>query len=161
MAETLRDLRERLRRRMDELRPLVEEHDQLQRAARALGVTAPDDDAPAPKPRSSSPKGAKAAKGRRAPRGANRAAILRIVEERPGVSVGEIAAATGIAKPQVYNVTRAALAAGDVEQVDLGGGRKGFKASSGDTPAAGSGGRSLDEGAEGIEEPDEETPVGG
>jgi len=37
----------------------------------------------------------------RAPRGANQEAILAIVEERPGVSVAEIASVTKIAKPTV------------------------------------------------------------
>jgi len=37
----------------------------------------------------------------RVPRGANQEAILAIVEERPGVSVAEIAAVTKIAKPTV------------------------------------------------------------
>ncbi len=37
----------------------------------------------------------------RAPRGANQAAILAVVEERPGVSVAEIASVTKIAKPTV------------------------------------------------------------
>lgn len=37
----------------------------------------------------------------RAPRGANQSAILAIVEERPGVSVAEIASVTKIAKPTV------------------------------------------------------------
>lgn len=37
----------------------------------------------------------------RAPRGPNQEAILAIVEERPGVSVAEIAAVTKIAKPTV------------------------------------------------------------
>jgi hypothetical protein len=37
----------------------------------------------------------------RAPRGANQSAILAVVEERPGVSVAEIASVTKIAKPTV------------------------------------------------------------
>lgn len=37
----------------------------------------------------------------RAPRGANQEAILAVVEERPGVSVAEIAAVTKIPKPTV------------------------------------------------------------
>lgn len=37
----------------------------------------------------------------RAPRGANQSAILTVVEERPGVSVAEIASVTKIAKPTV------------------------------------------------------------
>jgi MarR family len=39
--------------------------------------------------------------GERAPRGANQSAILAVVEERPGVSVAEIASVTKIAKPTV------------------------------------------------------------
>lgn len=39
---------------------------------------------------------------KRAPRGANRAAVLRVLGERPGVSAAELAAATGIKKPVVY-----------------------------------------------------------
>jgi len=42
-----------------------------------------------------------AEEGDRAPRGANQAAILAIVEERPGVSVAEIASVTKIPKPTV------------------------------------------------------------
>lgn len=42
-----------------------------------------------------------AQEGARAPRGANQDAILAIVEERPGVSVAEIASVTKIAKPTV------------------------------------------------------------
>ena len=37
----------------------------------------------------------------RAPRGVNQSAILAVVEERPGVSVAEIASVTKIAKPTV------------------------------------------------------------
>jgi len=37
----------------------------------------------------------------RAPRGANQDAILAVIEERPGVSVAEIASVTKIAKPTV------------------------------------------------------------
>jgi Winged helix-turn-helix DNA-binding len=37
----------------------------------------------------------------RAPRGANQSAIIAVVEERPGVSVAEIASVTKIAKPTV------------------------------------------------------------
>lgn len=45
--------------------------------------------------------GARENEDERAPRGANQSAILAIVEERPGVSVAEIASVTKIAKPTV------------------------------------------------------------
>ena len=41
-------------------------------------------------------------KSRRAPRGANREAILSVVRERPGVSAAEVASITRIAKPTVH-----------------------------------------------------------
>ncbi|HEY4279240.1 MAG TPA: winged helix-turn-helix transcriptional regulator [Conexibacter sp.] len=66
-------------------------------------ATAP---APAPRRRRGRPAGSRRAasadgEGGRAPRGANRDAILQLVEERPGVSVAEIASVTKIAKPTV------------------------------------------------------------
>ncbi len=92
---------------------------------------------------------------------------MATIDERPGVTVGEIAAVTGIAKPLIYNVTRTALGKGEIEPVDLGGGRKGFKTAADATtePAGPSAGRasgtSLVEATEGIEDPDEPAPVGG
>lgn len=51
--------------------------------------------------RSRPPREEKADEGARAPRGANQEAIIAIVEERPGVSVAEIASVTKIPKPTV------------------------------------------------------------
>jgi Winged helix-turn-helix DNA-binding len=111
-------LKREIEARLAELRPAVEEVAQLEAARRALlderaaerrarpsaprerqrfsignGDAAPDrvDDERAEREQS----------GGRAPRGANRDAILALVEERPGVSVAEIAAVTKIAKPTV------------------------------------------------------------
>jgi hypothetical protein len=54
--------------------------------------------APAARPQ---PAGGDDAANGRAPRGANQDAILKVVEERPGVSVAEIASVTKIPKPTV------------------------------------------------------------
>jgi len=64
-------------------------------ASQQINGTAPRDRAP-----NGNGSEAEVANGR-APRGANQDAILAIVEERPGVSVAEIAAVTKIAKPTV------------------------------------------------------------
>ncbi|MDO8213752.1 winged helix-turn-helix domain-containing protein [Conexibacter sp. CPCC 206217] len=127
-------LKQEIEARLAELRPLVEEIEQLEAAKAALLARAELPAAPlrrraaarngaAPAAPSSSPspapaaaaaparrrraaraapaRRAEAADGDRAPRGANRDAILQLVEERPGVSVAEIASVTKIAKPTV------------------------------------------------------------
>ena len=71
-------------------------------------------------------KPAKAA-AKRAPRGANKAAVYEAVRNMPGASPGEIAAAAKVAKPQVFNVLRAGVEKAELAPVDLGGGRKGYR----------------------------------
>ena len=113
--------------RLAELRPIVAEAERLEAAKEALLAEAAANGAPARRtggPRAangfreelrngaaSTPlavaRGASVRNGaadesdERAPRGANQSAILAIVEERPGVSVAEIASVTKIAKPTV------------------------------------------------------------
>jgi len=80
--------------RLDQLRPVVSEHDRLAAALSALS----DVEGPAPKPpastlsdtrrrradKSETPTSARPRQ--RAPRGANRKAVLRAVRERPGAT---------------------------------------------------------------------------
>ncbi|MDO8189186.1 winged helix-turn-helix domain-containing protein [Conexibacter sp. JD483] len=108
-------LKQEIEARLAELRPLIAEIEQLEAAKAALLArgelpAAPVAAAPARRraarraPRATEPALAPAAakgEGERAPRGANRDAILALVEERPGVSVAEIASVTKIAKPTV------------------------------------------------------------
>ena len=160
MAKSLDDVKSEVRERLNELRPLVEEYRELERAAQALGLTA----GPGDQPSTGAPRRARTR--RRARRGDNKQAVFGVIGERPGVTVGEIAQVTKIGKPLIYGVTRNGIARGELQAVDLGGGRKGFKlADTGDgAPAdqAGSdGGKSLEDGTEGIEDPDTPAPVGG
>jgi winged helix-turn-helix DNA-binding protein len=111
-------LKREIEARLSELRPAVEEVAQLEAARRALLA----EHGPEPRERPSAPRTRHSSfasvngeapaprrddergggeGGGRAPRGANREAILALVEERPGVSVAEIAAVTKIAKPTV------------------------------------------------------------
>lgn len=105
MADLVGQIQRDIEKRLAELRPLIEEKEQLEAVLAALtnGTTA----AAAPRARGGAARAAGRApyaggKSRRAPRGANREAILNVVRERPGVSAAEVAAITRIAKPTVH-----------------------------------------------------------
>lgn len=107
-------LKHEIETRLAELRPLIAEIEQLEAAKAALLARselptrlparrrAAVRDVASGRRRAAAPAPApERADGERAPRGANRDAILALVEERPGVSVAEIASVTKIAKPTV------------------------------------------------------------
>jgi predicted ArsR family transcriptional regulator len=81
------------------------------------------------------------AQGRRqrAASGANRDAILAVVRDRRGVSVGEVAQATGIPRTTVAPTVSQLLAAGAVERVGLPDGAAGYAAARIDAVAEASG----------------------
>ena len=100
MADLVGQIQRDIEKRLQELRPLIEEKERLEAVLAALtnGSTAAaparaarpcHDDAP-----SAGRAPYAAGKGRRAPRGANREAILTVVRERPGVSAAEVAEIT-------------------------------------------------------------------
>jgi predicted HTH transcriptional regulator len=108
MADLVGQIQRDIEKRLRELRPLLEEKEQLEAVLVALtnghGTAAP---AAATRTRAATSGSAARApyaggKSRRAPRGANREAILQVVRERPGVSAAEVAAITRIAKPTVH-----------------------------------------------------------
>jgi predicted HTH transcriptional regulator len=106
MADLVGQIQRDIEQRLQELRPLLEEKDQLEAVLAAL-KNGHSVAVPAVRSRVSAPAaGARApyagGKSRRAPRGANREAILKVVRERPGVSAAEVAAVTRIAKPTVH-----------------------------------------------------------
>jgi hypothetical protein len=122
-------LKREIEARLTELRPIVAEAERLEAAKDALlAEAAAVEIAPQRRPRAALPSNgfraelrngaastpiARPANGNgrhdsgeddtdeRAPRGANQTAILKVVEERPGVSVAEIASVTKIPKPTV------------------------------------------------------------
>ncbi|HET6449036.1 MAG TPA: helix-turn-helix domain-containing protein [Conexibacter sp.] len=107
MADLVGQIQRDIEKRLQELRPLIEEKEQLEAVLAALTngstVAAPA----APRARATTTRPAARApyaggKSRRAPRGANREAILSVVRERPGVSAAEVAEITKIAKPTVH-----------------------------------------------------------
>jgi hypothetical protein len=131
-----RILRE-VRARLKESRAAVDEYERLQAALRALDEGAAETPARARAPRRTS-----APTRQRARRGANRERALRVVGDRPGLTVAELAAATGIAKNTVYSLTRVLTQQGEIERVQLPGDSIGFRlsdATSEESPAAGGG----------------------
>ncbi len=108
MADLVGQIQRDIEKRLQELRPLIEEKEQLEAVLAALTNGSSGGAAPsAPRARTTTTRSAgrapyAAGKGRRAPRGANREAILAVVRERPGVSASEVAAITRIAKPTVH-----------------------------------------------------------
>jgi|SRR5215212_1923710 len=108
MADLVGQIQRDIEKRLQELRPLIEEKEQLEAVLAALtnGSTVAAPAAPraaraaTPRPAARAPYAG--GKSRRAPRGANREAILSVVRERPGVSAAEVAEITRIAKPTVH-----------------------------------------------------------
>jgi hypothetical protein len=63
---------------------------------------------------------------KRAARGANREAVLRVIGERPGVSARELAAASGVTGGTLYTLLRRLTQEGTLEKRELPGGQTGY-----------------------------------
>ena len=77
---------------------------------------------------------------KRAPRGANREAVVRVIGERPGVTTRELAVASGVTGGTLYALLRTLTERGELEKRPLPGGQTGYvlaaSADSGATPAS-------------------------
>lgn len=107
MADLVGQIQRDIEKRLAELRPLIEEKEQLEAVLAALTNGSVAAAPSVPRTRAATTRSAARApyaggKSRRAPRGANREAILSVVRERPGVSAAEVAEITRIAKPTVH-----------------------------------------------------------
>jgi DNA-binding transcriptional ArsR family regulator len=104
--------------------PLVRERERLEAALSmapfATSTRPAAKPAPAGKPRA----------GTRAPRGANREAILKLVGERPGVSAAEIADVTKITRAVTYNTLSKLVQQGLLAKSELPGGQTGYRPAS-------------------------------
>jgi hypothetical protein len=136
MAEHLLDrIHAQIRARVRELEPAIREAEQLEAAIAALdGLDAVIPAAPAVvsaagKPRPPRRRAKRAAHGpaKRAPRGANRLAALRVLEDRPGAGATELAQATGIARPVLYNLLKTLEDRGEVAKERLPAGTIGYR----------------------------------
>ena len=126
IAGLRRDLEQRLNdieRELDALEPLLREREQIQAALSRVPFAKQRGGGARP-----ATKGTSARKQRsRAPRGANREAILTLVGERPGVSAAEIADVTKISKAVTYNTLAKLVEQGRLAKTELPGGQTGYK----------------------------------
>ena len=122
--DLLRRILEEIRVRKETSRAAYEESQRLERALEALEAGATGAGAPRPAGR----RRARVAAGRRrAAPGANRDAIVGVVRDRPGVTAGEIASATGIARATVSSTVARLAGGGTLERVEMPGGGVGFR----------------------------------
>src|SRR4051812_11560258 len=129
MAELLLDrIRAEIRQRKRELEPLAREYARLDAALTALGglvdsrsvrPASASQPAVVAKRRPKAPPSARRASPKRAARGANRAAVLGVLAERPGVSGSELTAASGVARPVLYALLKTLEERGEVAKEQL------------------------------------------
>src|SRR3954471_16420208 len=115
-----------IRDRLDASRAAYEESQRLEAALRALGSgRAPEPSRPratsrpAPRSRPRAPA--------RAPHGETQRRIRAFVAEHPGATAGEIAAATGIARPTVASTLGKLAREGELEKTKLASGGVGYR----------------------------------
>ena len=126
MSDFIGDLRRDLENRLKEVdrelagvEPLMRERDRLRSALSMPPFAAPSRPAT---------KGTSARKARtRAPRGANREAIVSVVGERPGTTAAEISDVTKISRAVTYNTLAKLVEQGRLEKTELPGGQTGYK----------------------------------
>jgi hypothetical protein len=111
-----------IRARLKESRAAAQEYERLQAALSALEPSP----ATTPRPASRARRTRNASKPR-ARRGANRDKALQVIADRPGVTVAELASATGITKNVLYSLTRTLTQRGAIERVELPADTVGFR----------------------------------
>jgi DNA invertase Pin-like site-specific DNA recombinase len=133
MTDLLDRIRQELSERLEQSRAAVREYEQLQNALSALN----GDDAsrplrgrqsaePVPRPRARA-QGARPPGRKRAPRGANREAVLHALAERLGASASELAAASEVRQATLYNLLRSLKQRGEIASVQLPSGSTGYR----------------------------------
>lgn len=124
MPDLLQRVHAEIAERLAASRAAVAESARLQEALAALG----DHHQPPPAAGARRRRRTRSARpGRpRAARGANRAAVLAALAERPGATVGELAAASGVPRRALYTLLRRLAERGEVTKRDLPGGTTGY-----------------------------------
>jgi DNA-binding transcriptional ArsR family regulator len=135
MPDLLAVVHAEIRERRDQLRATFDEYERLTGALAALDGARDGASTPPPRraranqaTRAPRPTAAPKLPARkpRAPRGANRAAVLKAVSERPGASASELAAASGVSRPVVYNLLKSLTERGELVRRELPGGVAGY-----------------------------------
>lgn len=116
MFDDLEALRERVDARLLELKPLIEEYEELQKVAERLrfayekpAASKPSSRGGTAKPTRHRPAGTSTrsrAGGTQATGRERRARVLTLIEQRPGITVSEISRELGVDPPPIYRVVR-------------------------------------------------------
>jgi IclR helix-turn-helix domain len=143
MPDLLERIQAEIRERLDASREAVREYERLRAALEALdGAARPasrgDRSQATPVARSRARRRAQSGGSRkRAPRGANREAVLQVVGERPGITTSELAAASGVAKPTLYTLLSSLTKQDVLQRQELPGGQSGYRIRTVDASATG------------------------
>jgi hypothetical protein len=132
MADLLDSIREQLRERLDELRPLMSEYERLLEAERALSPEGPGPKSEDSRGRRRSPPEGQRGRSRsttsiRSDRAANREKVLAIIAERPGVTKAELRESSGLSSAGVAQNLRRLVGRGEVREESLPAGEIGFR----------------------------------
>jgi|SRR5215204_3797033 len=131
MPDLLDSIRNQLRARLDDLRPLVSEYERLHEAAQALRSNGPAAASPA---QAGGAGQARRRRGRpaRAPsmgaeRATNRAELLALIGERPGITKAELKSVSGLSGASVAQNLRRLVTRGELREQSLPGGETGYR----------------------------------
>jgi hypothetical protein len=136
VLDQLRDLEQKVAKRLSELEPLVSEFHELQKVAQRLGIQREAAAAATEKPSASASTttrtrrraatGARKTTGRRATSrrrrnaaapGSRQADVLRIVTERPGITVPELGRELSVDPTGLYQIVRRLEGRGEIRKV--------------------------------------------
>lgn len=123
--DLLDSIREQLRVRLGELRPLVSEYERLLQAERALSARV-DGEQQSRLPR----RGARQPSGDASDRAVARERLLALVRERPGVTKGELHVASGLSAAAVAQQVRRLRDSGQIGETQLPSGELGYRVAS-------------------------------
>jgi hypothetical protein len=114
MADFLDEKRNEIDARLRELKPLVEEHRRLEKAAAALAGVGTNGAPTRRRRRSSAGSGSGSGRGRPRGSGARSKQALELVRARPGITISELADTMGIKANYLYRVMPSLASEGKV-----------------------------------------------
>jgi hypothetical protein len=136
MPDLLDSIRNQLRARLDELRPLVSEYERLHEAAQALRSNRPAAESPTQARDARRPRRSRARPARTsitpAQRANSRTALLALIVARPGITKAELKTASGLSSGSVAQNVRRLVARGELREESLPGGQTGYRVSDAD-----------------------------
>lgn len=136
MPDLLDSIRNQLRARLDELRPLVSEYERLDEAAQALRSNRPAAESPSQAPAARRPRRSRARPARTSSaageRANSRTTLLALIGARPGITKAELKTASGLSSGSVAQNVRRLVARAELREESHPGGQTGYRLSDAD-----------------------------